>query len=144
MLGLPLDVTPGTRYAYSRFGYPVLGRIVERVSGDVIRAVRKTRGARASRYHCDATRHIALRGRAPDEVRYYDRSSMPSVFAGGGSVSAPYGGFNIEAMDAHGRALQRNGYEIEFNFSIRDRWRDVQTVRGATEWPSYDLFGSFP
>src|SRR5262249_30274495 len=33
MLGRPLDFAPGTRYAYSNFGYNVLGRIIERVSG---------------------------------------------------------------------------------------------------------------
>lgn len=33
MLGQPLDFDPGTRYAYSNFGYCVLGRIIERVSG---------------------------------------------------------------------------------------------------------------
>jgi N-acyl-D-amino-acid deacylase len=33
MLRQPLQFTPGTRYAYSNFGYCVLGRIIERVSG---------------------------------------------------------------------------------------------------------------
>lgn len=33
MLGEPLDFAPGTRYAYSNFGYAVLGRIIEKLSG---------------------------------------------------------------------------------------------------------------
>jgi CubicO group peptidase (beta-lactamase class C family) len=33
MLGQPLDSDPGSRYAYSNFGYCVLGRIIEKVSG---------------------------------------------------------------------------------------------------------------
>ena len=33
MLGQPLDFAPGTKYAYSNFGYNVLGRIIERRSG---------------------------------------------------------------------------------------------------------------
>ncbi len=33
MLGQPLDFDPGTRYAYSNFGYCVLGRVIEQVSG---------------------------------------------------------------------------------------------------------------
>lgn len=33
MLGRPLDFDPGARYAYSNFGYCVLGRVVEAVSG---------------------------------------------------------------------------------------------------------------
>src|SRR5439155_13454828 len=34
MMGRPLDVDPGTRYAYSNFGYCVLGRILEQRSGE--------------------------------------------------------------------------------------------------------------
>jgi N-acyl-D-amino-acid deacylase len=33
MLGQPLDFTPGTKSVYSNFGYAVLGRIIERVTG---------------------------------------------------------------------------------------------------------------
>src|SRR5688572_6817044 len=33
MLGQPLDFDPGTKYVYSNFGYTILGRIIERVSG---------------------------------------------------------------------------------------------------------------
>ena len=33
MLGQPLDFEPGTRYAYSNFGYCLLGRVIEQKSG---------------------------------------------------------------------------------------------------------------
>jgi CubicO group peptidase (beta-lactamase class C family) len=33
MKGLPLDFDPGERFAYSNFGYIVLGRVIERASG---------------------------------------------------------------------------------------------------------------
>ncbi|HEY4670583.1 MAG TPA: serine hydrolase domain-containing protein, partial [Gemmatimonadaceae bacterium] len=33
MKGMPLDFNPGERFAYSNFGYIVLGRVIERVSG---------------------------------------------------------------------------------------------------------------
>jgi N-acyl-D-amino-acid deacylase len=33
MLEQPLDFDPGTRYAYSNFGYCVLGRVIEKVTG---------------------------------------------------------------------------------------------------------------
>src|SRR6059036_2691362 len=33
MLGQPLDFDPGTRYAYSNFGYCVLGRVIEQITG---------------------------------------------------------------------------------------------------------------
>ena len=32
MLGHPLDFAPGTRHAYSNFGYCVLGRVIEKVT----------------------------------------------------------------------------------------------------------------
>ena len=40
--------------------------------------------------------------RIPGEVRYHDAATAPSVFPGGGDVPVAYGGFHLEAMDAHG------------------------------------------
>jgi CubicO group peptidase (beta-lactamase class C family) len=102
MLGRRLDFDPGTRYAYSNFGYAVLGRVIERVTGMpyeryVADAVLAPMGIRRMRVGASL-----LAGRAPGEVRYYDPGSVTSVFAGVGGVSAPYGGFHLEAMDAHG------------------------------------------
>jgi len=102
MRGQPLDFTPGTRYAYSNFGYAVLGRIIERVTGSSYKrfvqdAVLTPAGV--SRMRLGRSLYA---DRASDEVRYYDRGTLNSVFPGGGAVSAPYGGFNLEAMDAHG------------------------------------------
>jgi len=102
MLGRPLDFDPGARYAYSNFGYAVLGRVIERVSGTTYEkyvqdAVLAPAGVRRMRL----ARSLPA-DRAPDEVRYYDRGTMNSVFPGGGVVAAPHGGFNLEAMDAHG------------------------------------------
>jgi N-acyl-D-amino-acid deacylase len=102
MLGQRLDFDPGTRYAYSNFGYAVLGRIIERVSGTsyerfVQDAVLAPAGATRMRLG-----RSLYADRAAGEARYYDRSTLNSVFAGGGAVPAPYGGFNLEAMDAHG------------------------------------------
>ena len=37
MLGQPLDFDPGTRHAYSNFGYCLLGRVIEQISGQVRR-----------------------------------------------------------------------------------------------------------
>src|SRR6185436_10400107 len=44
-------------------------------------------------------------GQAPGEVRYYTRDNAleQNVFPGGPEkVPVPYGGFHLEAMDAHG------------------------------------------
>lgn len=102
MLGQPLDFDPGSRYAYSNFGYAVLGRIIERITGAgyeqfVQEAVLAPAGATRMRLG-----RSLLADRAPDEVRYYDPATVNAVFPGEGAVPLPYGGFNIEAMDAHG------------------------------------------
>ncbi len=105
MLGQPLDFDPGTRYAYSNFGYCVLGRVIERVTRRPYEAfVRETiltpMGIR--RMRLGAT----LDGQqAQGEARYYmtDNSPAKNVFPGPPEqVPWPYGGFHLEAMDAHG------------------------------------------
>jgi N-acyl-D-amino-acid deacylase len=105
VLGQPLDFDPGTRYAYSNFGYCVLGRLLERLSGlDYERCIREQvlAGIGIRRMRVGAS---LAGGRAPDEVRYYTakRALGPSVFPGDPpKVPWPYGGFHLEAMDAHG------------------------------------------
>ena len=103
MRGQPLDFTPGERYAYSNFGYAVLGRVIEQASGQsygafVSDAILRPMGISRMRLG-----RSLVGDRAPGEVRYYDGGgTTTSVFPGGGQVPGPYGGFNIEAMDAHG------------------------------------------
>jgi N-acyl-D-amino-acid deacylase len=105
MLGKPLDTDPGTHYAYSNFGYCVLGRVIEKVSGlGYEEYVRQNMLAPA---HVTTMRLGATResGRLPNEVRYYTPSNRTSrsVFPDQpGEVSACYGSFFVEAMDAHG------------------------------------------
>lgn len=103
MRGRPLDFAPGARYAYSNFGYCVLGRIVERASGQpyetFVRAFLAEAGAGGMRL--GATR---AEGRLPGEVRYVEAygGTCPSVFPPFATVPCPYGQSYLEAMDAHG------------------------------------------
>jgi len=105
MLGQPLDFDPGSRYAYSNFGYCVLGRIIEKVSGQsyydyVMEKVLRPAGATTMRLGKSREND-----RYEDEVHYYDYEGAPkalSVFPDSLVVPAPYGGFYIEAMDAPG------------------------------------------
>jgi N-acyl-D-amino-acid deacylase len=104
MMGRPLDFDPGTRFAYSNFGYCVLGRVIEAVSG-------MRYDAYVQKYVLDpvgiqdmSLGRTALGDAAPGEVRYYqpNLANLPSVYPGQGNVPACYGGFNLEAMDSHG------------------------------------------
>lgn len=102
MLGQPLDFDPGTRYAYSNFGYAVLGRVIERVTGQAYDAY--VRSAILAPAGIQRTRlgRTQRADRAPGEVVYHYPGTTASVFPGEGAVPWPYGGFYLEAMDAHG------------------------------------------
>ena len=104
MLGKPLDFDPGQRYAYSNYGYCLLGRVIEELSGQSYEQYVKSQvlapiGITAMRI--GATR---LSGRVHEEVRYYDPNLGPSVFARdvGQQVPQSYGAWHLEAMDSHG------------------------------------------
>ena len=105
MLSQPLDFDPGSRYAYSNFGYCVLGRLIEKVSGRTYEQYVREKilaPIGVTRMRIGAS----LAGKqAAGEVRYYASSDglEPNVFPGGPEkVPAPYGSFHLEAMDAHG------------------------------------------
>jgi len=105
MLGQSLDFSPGARYAYSNFGYCLLGRVIEGATGQPYeRYVSQTvlRPIGITRMKIGAS----LEGKqAEGEVRYYmpDATSAAPVFPDvAGPVPWPYGAFHLEAMDAHG------------------------------------------
>jgi CubicO group peptidase (beta-lactamase class C family) len=104
MLGQPLDFTPGERYAYSNFGYCVLGRIIEKVSGQTYEDYVKKHVLAPLGIQTPRLGKTLLSGRARGEVTYHDKGTGPSVFAAnlGKQVPLPYGAWYLEAMDAHG------------------------------------------
>ena len=105
MLSRPLEFDPGARYAYSNFGYCVLGRLIENVAGTnyesfVREKVLEPIGIKRMRLGASLAEK-----RAEGEARYYTPrdETADSVFGiGPGKVPWPYGGFCLESMDAHG------------------------------------------
>ena len=86
---IPLEEEPGTHYAYSNFGYCILGRVLEKITGQpysdfVQQAVLSKCDIKDMRIAGNA-----LQERSPKEVIYY------------GNGDDPYG-FNIRRMDSHG------------------------------------------
>ena len=106
MLGKPLDFTPGTAYAYSNFGYCVLGRVIEAVARKpyhefVAEAIFAPLGIRGIRLGKNL-----LKDRAAGEVQYYDSKRRTGRAISGPEIGKqaplPYGVECIESMDANG------------------------------------------
>lgn len=105
MLGQRLDFDPGTQYAYSNFGYCVLGRVIEKAAGmgyeDYVKA-QILAPIGIEEMHIGGSLPV---DRHPGEVHYYGTESEPaqSVFPEiTDATTWPYGGFYLEAMDSHG------------------------------------------
>jgi CubicO group peptidase (beta-lactamase class C family) len=99
---LPLDTTPGTAFAYSNFGYCLLGRIIERLSGQTYETY--VRDVILRRCGIEDM-HIAgntLAERQPGEVRYYTQND-----------GDPYA-MNVRRMDAHGGWIARPADLVRF------------------------------
>lgn len=104
VMGRPLDFDPGTREVYSNFGYCVLGRVIEKASGQgyvdyvedhLLHPLAITRMRLG---------HSLAKDAAPGEVHYYPigDDQVKSMFGDGKDVPIAYGGEDIEALDAHG------------------------------------------
>jgi N-acyl-D-amino-acid deacylase len=106
-LGQKLDFTPGERYAYSNFGYSLLGRVIEKLSGKpyeeyVKEEVLKPLGITAMRMGKSLESELA-----EGEVHYYDVNSkkeraVTGPDAGKGEVPLSYGVWRQETLDSHG------------------------------------------
>lgn len=104
MLGQSLDFDPGHRYAYSNYGYCLLGRVVEKVTGQSYEQYVQESVLAPLDIHSMRIGKTRLDGRHPNEVHYYYPGRGPSVFQDdlGDEVPWPYGGWHLEAMDSHG------------------------------------------
>jgi N-acyl-D-amino-acid deacylase len=104
MLGKPLQFDPGTQYRYSNFGYTVLGRLIEKVTGTNYEQVVQDllRQAGIARMRIGGSRFVE---KLPGEVTYYDYPGSPSTVSifpqDTGNVPCPYN-FSYRAMDSHG------------------------------------------
>jgi CubicO group peptidase (beta-lactamase class C family) len=105
VLQKPLDFTPGTQYAYSNFGYAVLGRVVEVLSGMSYESYVQTNILHPLGILDMRLAQNTYAGKELQEVRYFEDLPATSGAIAAQSQQAvpwPYSGFNIEAMDAHG------------------------------------------
>ncbi|MCA9055963.1 MAG: beta-lactamase family protein, partial [Planctomycetaceae bacterium] len=104
MLAQPLDFDPGERYAYSNYGYCLLGRVIEQRSGLPYEEYVRQHILRPLGIETMRLGRTRAPGRSDHEVRYYHPRQDESVFADNleQPVPSPYGGWYLEAMDSHG------------------------------------------
>jgi CubicO group peptidase (beta-lactamase class C family) len=103
----PLKDEPGQNYAYSNFGYCILGRVVEKASGR-----RYAEYVRQAVLEPCGIRDMQLAGntlvqRAHDEVVYYDRDRHEN----------PYN-MNVTRMDSHGGWIATPGDLVRFALRV--------------------------
>lgn len=100
-----LDFTPGTQSQYSNLGFCILGRVIEKITGQtyknyVLNNILNPLGITDMQLGFNM-----LANQLPNEVNYYDYPGAPlaySVYNNSTLVPWPYGGFNLDFMDSHG------------------------------------------
>lgn len=100
-----LDFDPGTKYVYSNFGYLMLGRVIEKITGSTYEQWVRDRVFGPLGVTDARLGRTAASGALPGEVQYYDGRGLEvkSVLGDAGPrVPRPYGMWYLESMDAHG------------------------------------------
>ncbi|WP_336216659.1 serine hydrolase domain-containing protein [Nonomuraea sp. LPB2021202275-12-8] len=99
----PLNHAPGTKMVYSNYGYMLLGRIIEKVSGQpyetyVMTKLLQPLGITRMRLG-KSLRSEAASGEVSYESQYTNKTVLDTS---GTTVPYPYGGFNMPNQDANG------------------------------------------
>jgi N-acyl-D-amino-acid deacylase len=127
MAGEPLQFEPGAKSVYSNFGYCVLGRVIEKVSGKkYIDYVRDDVLAPAGIKRIALGRTLPT-DRDPAEPFYDDDGKGLNVMRPDQKefVPAPDGSFHLEAMDAHGGLIGPADELVQFLKAYRVDGRPV-------------------
>ena len=102
MVGKPLQFDPGTRYAYSNYGYCILGRMIEKATGQGYEEYTRSLLAKAG------ITAMTIGGSKADELkanesRYYDYPGAPGRNSVWGEANTPGPHrFSMPTLDAHG------------------------------------------
>ncbi len=141
MMGQPLQFDPGSKVSYSNFGHCVLGRVIERVSGQTYLAyVRKTIFDPLGAQSIELGRSLP-QYRNPREPVYHNPGKGRNIFdpQGKEEVPAPDGTFYLEAMDANGGLIASSRDVVRF---LDAYWISGEPRHGNGR--EYLLFGRLP
>ena len=100
-----LDFTPGTRSSYSNFGYAVLGKVIEKITGKNYEFYVRSEILNPLGIHDIHLGHARLSKRFSNEVRYYINSNYKSALSSFNyrkRVPRYYGGINLQVLGAAG------------------------------------------
>jgi CubicO group peptidase (beta-lactamase class C family) len=142
MAGQPLQFTPGSKMVYSNFGYCVLGRVIEKVTGKkYVNYIRDDLLAPLG-IKSITLGHSLPAGRNPEEPLYFDPGSGRNVVQPKSTqpVPAPDGTFYLEAMDSHGGLIGTAPDLVRF---LQAYWMDG-SPRKPGQSATYNFFGSLP
>jgi CubicO group peptidase (beta-lactamase class C family) len=124
MLGFPFDFPPGERYAYSNFGYILLGLAIHQITGREYEEYIRCEVLSRLGIHQMRLGHALLEERAKGEVKYYDSHNRTgSAVSGpqiGQTVPLPYGAENFEAFVAHGGWIASAPELVRFAAALDD------------------------
>jgi N-acyl-D-amino-acid deacylase len=104
-MGQPLQRDPGTRYSYSNFGYNVLGRIIEKKTGQSYESHALSQVLLPAGVRRMQIGRTLKEQRAQGEGAYHANPGEPlmdAVFPSLGQVPEAYGGWSHAVLDSHG------------------------------------------
>ncbi|MBL8820544.1 MAG: beta-lactamase family protein [Planctomyces sp.] len=151
----PLDFEPGSKTAYSNFGYCLLGRIIERVTGKsyadyvtekilVPSGMKRTQLGKTRFQDRTNTESQYFTQRKSQHPAFWEalvgtkRSTLPEV------VPAPYGQWDLEVMDSHGGWISTSEDLLNFSAALeRDESPLLSSESRAImlERPAFDQSG---
>ncbi|MDR3612743.1 MAG: serine hydrolase [Candidatus Obscuribacterales bacterium] len=106
MFTKPLDFVPGSKHAYSNFGYCLLGKIIEIVSSQSYEHFIQANVLTPVGVTSMRLGRTLMSDRADGEVLYYDETKQKSkAILGpnkGAMIDGQYGAWCLEVMDSHG------------------------------------------
>ncbi|TDD10431.1 class A beta-lactamase-related serine hydrolase [Nonomuraea deserti] len=146
MTGLPLDFAPGSRFAYCNYGYLLLGRVIEAITGQSYGSYvtgRLLAPLGITRMRLGRT----LKADTPGEVPYESRYTATTVLdESGAKVPRPYGGFNMDNKDASGgwvaTAMDLVRFERVFDVPSAANVLDSRSISRAFARPEWGTFSS--
>lgn len=137
----PLQFAPGSRYAYSNFGYSLLGLMIEKASGQsYVDYVKQNIFQAAAAMSVISGRSLPA-DRDSREPFYADPASGCSVFmvSSCSSVAYPDGAMHLEAFDSFGGLVASAPAMASF---LANYWISGQSRLGSGF--TYYFFGSMP